>query len=278
MPFHPWCFDIFCRQSKVQFNRIHISGLIKWRDAELSYKDLHSYPRSGDVLEGQEQFWRHVPGKEYLAANPLYVPGLRTILLNAGRNEEDLSHGRMEGSEFPKRNHTSLQVGHDDVFASIPLEIRLLVISFLDASDLNNLSIASKVFTRLPDSVWRRLFREEMPWLWESWYNSEEVHVPSFWTTVTANDLMLLKEERERYSTQLNDVFTPTSKAVDFLLPFPKEVPNQLTQPRGNTNWHGVYTQIKRNWSNLRGLRNRQRIWEDVEEIIKWIEKYETQL
>lgn len=277
MPFHPWCFDIFCRQSKVRFNRINISGLIKWRDAEFSYEDFHSFPRSGDVLEGQEQFWQHVPGKEYLAANPLYVPGLRTILLNAGRNEEELTRNRIEESKLPKRNHTSLQVGHDDVFASMIPEIRLLLVSFLDASDLNNLRMASKAFTRLPNSVWRRLVQEEMPWLWESWHSSEEVHVPSFWTTVTANDLMLFKEERERYSAQLNDVYSPTSKAVDFLLPFPKEVPNQLKLPRGNTNWHGIYTQIKKNWSSLKGLRNRQRIWEDVEEIIKRIEKYETQ-
>lgn len=268
MPFHPWCFDIFCRQSKLRFNRINISGLIKWRDAEFSYEDFHSFPRSGDVLEGQEQFWQHVPGKEYLAANPLYVPGLRTILQNADREE----------SELPKKSPALLQGGHHDVFASLPPEIRLLVVRFLDAGDLNNLRVASKTFTNLPNSVWRQLVREEMPWLWESGYDSEEAHVPSFWTTVTANELMLFKEERERYSARLDDDYTPTNKAVDFLLPFPKQGPNQLKLSKGNTDWHAVYTQIKQNWSSLRGLRNRRRIWEDVEEIIKRIEKYESQI
>jgi hypothetical protein len=275
MPFHPWCFDIFCRQSKTRFNRINISGLIKWRDAEFSYEDFHSFPWSGDVFEGQDQWWQHVPGKEYLAANPLYVPGLETFLLNAGRKEEDLSSGEMEESEFSNKSHTSLQIGHDDVFASLPPEIRLLLVSLLDASDLTNLRIASRTFTKLPNSVWRRLVQEEMPWLWESWSDGEEDHVPSFWTTVTANDLLFFKEVRERYSTQLSDGSTPTSEAVNSLLPFPKEVPSQLRLPRGNTNWHGVYTHIKQNWSSLRGLRNRQRIWEDVGEIIKRIEKYE---
>lgn len=278
MPFHPWCFDIFCRQSKARFNRVNISGLIKWRDAEFSYEDFHGSRWSGDVFEGQDQWWQHVPGKEYLAANPLYVPGLETFLLDAGKKAEDLSHDKMEVSEFPNKNDTSLQVGHVDVFASMPPEIRLLFLSFLDASDLTNLRIASKTFTRLPNSVWRRLVREEMPWLWESWSNSEQVHVPSSWTTVTASDLLYFKEVRERYSEYLSDVETPTSEAVNFLLPFPKEVPSQLRLPRGNTNWHGVYTQIKKNWSSLRGLRNRQRIWEAVEEIIKRIEKYETQV
>lgn len=251
---------------------------MKWRDAEFSSKDFHGSRWSGDVFEGQDQWWQHVPGKEYLAANPLYVPGLETFLLDEGRKAENLSHDKMEEYEFPIKNDTSLQFGHVDVFASMPPEIRLLVVSFLDASDLTNLRIASKTFTRLPNSVWRRLVREEMPWLWESWSNSEQVHVPSSWTTVTASDLLYFGEVRERYSAYLSDVETPTGEAVDFLLPFPKEVPSQLRLPRGSTNWHGVYTQIKKNWSSLRGLRNRQRIWEAVEEIIKGIEKYESQV
>ncbi|KAJ5381059.1 uncharacterized protein N7496_003487 [Penicillium cataractarum] len=264
MPFHPWCFDIFCRQSKARFNCVNIPGLIKWRDAEFSYEAFHGFPRSGDVLEGQEQFWQHVPGKEYLAANPLYVPGLRDILQNADRMEE---------YELPKKRPTLLQAGYNDVFASLPPEIRLLVVRFLDASDLHNLRVASKAFASLPNSVWRQLVREEMPWLWESCYDSEEAHVPSLWTTVTANELMLFKEERERYLAQLKD-----STAVDFLLPFPGKVPNQLKLQEGSLNWHAVYTQIKQNWSNLRGLRNRRRIWEDVEEIINRIEKYDTEM
>jgi hypothetical protein len=75
-----------------------------------------------------------------------------------------------------------------------------------------------------------------MPWLWESWYDSEEDHVPSFWASGTGNDLMIFKQERERYSAQLNDFCTPTSKVVDFLLPFPKKAPDQLKLPKGNTN------------------------------------------
>ncbi len=95
---------------------------------------------------------------------------------------------------------------------------------------------------------------------------------------MTANSLKLFNEERERYSAALNDVYTPTSEAVDFLLPFPKEVIYQMQLPKRTTNWHGVYTQIEKNWSSLRSLQNRQRIWKDIEEIIKRIEKYETQL
>ncbi|KAF3389074.1 hypothetical protein F1880_003721, partial [Penicillium rolfsii] len=278
MPFHPWCFDIFCRQSKARFNRVNISGLMKWRDAEFSYEDFHSFPWSGDVFEGQDQWWEHVPGREYLAANPLYVPGLETFLLDAGKLDEVPSHDKMELSELASENHTSMHIGHDDVFASMPPEIRLLIVSFLDARDFANLRMASRAFSRIPNSVWRRLVHEEMPWLWEAWSEGENVHVPSFWTTVTANDLLFFKEVRERYSAHLNHGDLPISEAVNFLLPFQKEAPNQVRLPWGDTNWHGVYTQIKKNWSSLKGLRNRQRIWEAVEEIIKRIEKYESQV
>lgn len=261
MPFHPWCFDIFCRQSKVRFERINVSGLMKWRNAELSFTDLHSFPWSDDVVEGQEQFWLHVPGKEYLAANPLYVPGFQALLLDAARSEDEQS----------QRNCSPAQVDKD-VFASLPQEIRLLIVGFLDVRDLQNVRLASKAFTTLPNSVWRRLVHEEMPWLWEAWCDSD-AHVPSFWTTVTASELAFVKEERERYLAQLRDEYTPASQAVEFLLPFPQEGPRPLTLP-SETNWHRVYTEIKQNWGRLLGLRNRQRIWENVGEIIKRIERY----
>ncbi|KAL5366256.1 hypothetical protein BJX96DRAFT_180566 [Aspergillus floccosus] len=181
---------------------------------------FRSFPRSGDVRESRGQFWQHVPGNEYLAANPLYVPGLQTILLDAARDEDELG----------KRKYTPLQVDRD-VFTSLPHEILLLVVNFLDASDLQNLRLASKAFTTLPNSVWQRLVREEMPWLWEAWCDSE-VHIPSFWTTVTAYDLLFFRAERERYLAQVSDVCVPASKAVEYLLPFPKEGPQPLKLPR----------------------------------------------
>lgn len=98
MPFHPWCFDIFCRQSKARFNRINISGLMKWYNAEVLSDDWFDFPRSEDVHKSRDQFWQHLPGKEYLAANPLYVPGLPAFLLNAAQVERHVSHDGREKS------------------------------------------------------------------------------------------------------------------------------------------------------------------------------------
>lgn len=260
----------------MRFDRINISGLMRWRNSEFSWDDFHNFPRSGDVFEGQDQFWQHVPGREYLVANPLYVPALPTILLNAAKVKKESYPRTMGDLELLKSHRVSSSAVQNDVFTFMPPEICLLITSYLNASDITNLRIASKVFTKLPNSVWLRLIREEMPWLWES-HHDGVVHKPSIWTAVTANDLKVLRSERELYSEILGGDDTSTREMVDFLLPFPKEVPGQLILPRESTNWQAVYTEIKKNWSKLKGLQNRKRIWEDVEEILKRIEKCETE-
>ncbi|KAL4745036.1 hypothetical protein BDW72DRAFT_211818 [Aspergillus terricola var. indicus] len=268
MPFHPWCFDIFSRQSKVLFNRVNVSGLIKWRNAECSYEAFHEFPRTADVLEAQEQFWRHVPGREYLSANPLHVPGLPALLRAAA--EED---GTTDYKTAPASTPSTLI----NRMASLPLDIRLHIIDLLGPADIARLRAVSKAFAQLPNSVWYRLIREEMPWLWEAWDESEIDHTPSPWTTMTANEVKFLNETRKRYYEVLSDEPTTVDGAIEHLLPRPNLRAESVNLTKAGTNWRNVYTTIKRNWAHLKGLRNRQRIWEDVAEIIRRIQKYEGQ-
>ena len=39
----------------------------------------------------------------------------------------------------------------------------------------------------------------------------------------------------------------------------------------GNTNWFSLYQMVKGCWLNIKGLKNRQRIWKDVEEVVRRI-------
>jgi hypothetical protein len=267
MPFHPWCFDIFARQSKVQFGKVNLDGLMNWRNAESSYEDFHEFPRIADVLEGQEQWWEHVPGKEYLAANPLYVPGLPALLQDAAEEDASLDY---------ERSFTSLPGTGEraDCLSALPLDLRLHIVSFLDSTDLTNLRAASRTFTTLPNGVWYRLVRQDMPWLFEAW-DEEIQHTPSFWTTMTANEIQYVDNVRQRYSNILQNEHMTQDGILDDLMARPRDVPDQVKLPRATTNWHKVYTQIKANWDRLKGLQNRQRIWEDVEEILRRIRKYE---
>jgi hypothetical protein len=269
MPFHPWCFDIFARQSKMHFGKVNVDGLMNWRNAESSYEDFHEFPRIMDVLEAQEQWWEHVPEKEYLAANPLHVPGLPGLLRDAAQHDGGMDHER----SFALSPDTRQDV---DCLGALPLDLRLHIVTFLDSTDLMNLRAASRAFTTLPNGVWYRLVRQDMPWLFEAW--SEEIqHTPSFWTTLTANEVKYLDNVRQRYFNVLKDENMTQDGILDFLMTRPRDVPNQVKLPKANTNWHQVYTQIKANWGRLKGLQNRQRIWEDVEEIIRRIRKYEAQ-
>lgn len=40
------------------------------------------------------------------------------------------------------------------------------------------------------------------------------------------------------------------------------------------TNWYVLYQDVKFCWGNFKGLKNRARIWKDVEEIVRRIGKY----
>ncbi|KAJ0423240.1 hypothetical protein BJY00DRAFT_278914 [Aspergillus carlsbadensis] len=266
MPFHPWCFDIFARQSKVQFGKVNVDGLMKWRNAESSYEDFHEFPRIADVLEAQEQWWEHVPGKEYLAANPLHVPGLPAFLRAAAEEDAGMDHERASRS-------SPAAGGGIDRLGTLPLDLRLHIVSFLDSADITSLRAASRPFTHLPNGVWYRLVQQDMPWLWEAW-DEEIQHTPSSWTTTTANEVGYLNNARQRYSKVLRNEHISDEGILDYLMPRLREVPDPVRLPKVNTNWHRVYTQIKRHWHMLKGLRNRQRIWEDVEEIIRRIRKY----
>lgn len=44
--------------------------------------------------------------------------------------------------------------------------------------------------------------------------------------------------------------------------------------PIAETNWYRLYCEVKTCSSTLKGLRNRKRIWRDVEEFVRRIDQY----
>jgi hypothetical protein len=43
--------------------------------------------------------------------------------------------------------------------------------------------------------------------------------------------------------------------------------------PQRQTDWYKMYTMVRGCWQNMKGLRNRKRIWKDVNEIVSRIER-----
>lgn len=89
-----------------------------------------------------------------------------------------------------------------------------MVLDHLGSKDIASLRLATPVFRQLPTILFRRLFLEDMPWLFE------------------AKDLDVAR--------------------VD---------------------WYDFYRTWKFSWRDLKGLRNRRRIWRDVEEIVRRIQR-----
>jgi hypothetical protein len=44
-----------------------------------------------------------------------------------------------------------------------------MVIEHLGSKDIASLRVASRSFRHLPYTLWHRLIKKEMPWIWETW-------------------------------------------------------------------------------------------------------------
>jgi hypothetical protein len=117
-----------------------------------------------------------------------------------------------------------------------------------------------------------------MPWLWEAWDEFECKHIPQIWTTVSTAQIKSILKSLKRLSEVLSVDYMEhkdAEKAAEHWFPMPCEIPDQVNLPRLRTDWHFVFTRIKHSWNRIKGLRNRQLIWADVEEIIRRIQNLE---
>ena len=172
------------------------------------------------VMNGSEVCWRHEPGCEYLVANPINVPGLQQLLEPPGSaadkrivlgSSDGLDDFRVEDLRPPSSTPQIAQ----DILSVLPAEITSIILDCLGLKDIVNLRLATPVFRALPNFLFQKLFREEMPWLFEV----QELNMAGL-------------------------------------------------------DWYELYCRCKNGLQNLKGLRNRKRIWRDVEELVDKIQRY----
>jgi hypothetical protein len=119
-----------------------LDRLSRWA-SDTVYDDLpghghrSSEPSVGDWQDGG---WHHRNGKEYLAANPLFVPALRPILESS--ISDDLAFDPRQGA-FKLRQE--INIGND-LFASLPPELHSLIFAHLNSKDIAHLRLASRTF------------------------------------------------------------------------------------------------------------------------------------
>jgi len=284
MPFHPTCFDIFKRLSEQHLGKIDIHGLMLWRDSAFA-DERRVFSSDPNVASGREQWWAHHAGDEYLAANPLYIPGLPMIFQAARATDPGFS---ARNSAFaPLSSSSSSNIGRnretEDGFLTIPQELREHIVDYLDSEDIAALRLASRAFHDLPISLWYKLLRREMPWLWEVY----SAHKPSFWTALEVLDLKRESKEREEWTKKMDlKRYIISHEMLEILEVWEADQPpfmgldpiwkaKTMAESVGkmldkeHTNWYLLYKGIR--MAKLKGLRNRERIWRDVERIVEQI-------
>jgi len=295
MPFHPWCLEVYKRVSQHDRRNGHgqnmsaaINDLGSWWTVDAGFQRFWERKSSSDdVQRCAEQWWSHQRGTEYLAANPLFVPQLSAILQSAVSNDPEFDMRNDVFTAHPDR----VMRPSPDPFAVLPAELRLSVLSLLENRDIANLRLVSRTFHQLPMKFFYDLVRSEMPWLWEVWGSNDPRPVPySYWACIDVRDLAkaTIDYENQRRSTteyvstaaeelpELREELLRRRKewedehASRFLERMYKgKEPTQF--PASKMNWYTLYCEIKKNWSNLQGLKNRARIWTDCGNILRLI-------
>ena len=296
MPFHPTCFDIFCRLSRLHFGRIDLNGLMGWRDlTSTKHFVTYGFPRDAAVKRGSQDYWDrdfehkwlHIPSDEWLAANPLFVPALNPILARAVSMPSNLDTPSPIESQLDapqSLDWTVQQIAKQSsrhFFEEMPQELRDRILDHLNPKDIANLRLASRAFHQIPNIVFHRLMRREMPWLWEAWTDDQ----PNRWAVVSVPELRArlkratahrerVQRYREIIAAEYPEVYYDVCAAEPEHLDEPWPLgPERIQLPVDRTDWHQLYCDISRNWKDLKGLRNRARIWTDVEEIIRHIKQ-----
>jgi len=258
---------------------------------EADYDTFHDMLRqTGDPAVGEcrEQDWRHVKGTEWLAAHPLFVLSLHDILQSAIDPGPTFHphNGAFDVSEKTSTNQT-------DAFTALPYELRMELLSYLDSRDIANLRLVSRSFHQLPISLFHSLILRELPWLWEAWPADRSMPY-SPWASMTSVEVKAVLEQRRRAYEDIADYVHVIGEQLPELKPQLGEVEAQALEnieywpdllasrqspfilPQGQTNWFMLYTLLSRHMrrGELKGLRNRRRIWKQCEEILRLIDGY----
>lgn len=296
LPFHPTCFELFIQISKLRMGAVCLDPLVH---LESNSRNDAFGERHPDVQDAKSDGWHWscMPGSEYLVANPVFVPGLKALFEAAMSNGEgfNVRHSPFQDMLWPEKGGDGYDKAHDP-FLMLPAELRQTVVWNLDSRDIAGLRLASRAFYHLPISLWHRLMVREMPWIYEAW---GEDPTPYHWAMANASDLKQMREQREAYAIerrrraeilQEHDIeLYATWEANEPKNPPWFDTPEfqaQLQQsagvkramapvklPRERTNWYRLYTDIKANEKTVKGLRNRKRIWMNVEHIVAQVGK-----
>lgn len=220
------------------------------------------------------------PGTEYLAADPVTVPGLADLIQTCVQDT-------LSTHDVAFDVHIRAESGHDP-FLTLAPEICHELLGYLARAEVGKLRLVSRSFSQLPQAYFCHLIEDEMPWMWETeGFKGQSVDWQGLWCKLSLADGGANTDTKERQ--WLKEVQSKKSKRLH------DELGAKGISLSGNTlefraKWDELYPKVKaeadaeikagydaRMWlprksGVLLGLRNRRRIWEDTEEIVRRIQ------
>lgn len=282
-PVHPSCFHIFKQLSLERLGKVDIDGLRQlWLQIEDYCIRFPDFPEPPDVRMVSEQFYCCVPGTEYLVAHPMRIPGLLDLIQSC--HDEGHAASDVVFATGRSRTHSI------DPFAALSPELKLMLVLQLSRRDVANLRLSSRSFQQLSQSYFHRLVLSEMPWIfWDiETLPPKQIDWHKLWCRLSAadggshtdedeRDWLQDAEWPERHWNKLFDRLTPDELKRFGILPL-KSGQSKVSDKQ-QAKMKDVATERKkagRQWpkaTELKGLRNRRRIYGDVQEIIRRIAK-----
>jgi len=180
----------FKRMSVHFFGTVDIDGLWLLRSSKGDYPRFTGFDERKDVTIVGEQWYYHLPGTEYLAANPVEIPGLTRLIGSHTETSSDVVFRSLNGSKVR------------DPFHVLSPELRAMLLEMLEPRDVASLRLCSKAFSQLPQTYFKRLIRRKMPWVWEL----QDIHSGSkrgtdwfgLWNALSAADGGSRADEKNR--------------------------------------------------------------------------------
>lgn len=272
---HPYCFETFKKVSLEMYDRVDIDGLRElWRQ-----RPTYAIPSSTDRSLVNQQFYECVPGTEYLVAYPLQVPGIEDLIKKC-----EVAENENHDVVFQA---TNTEAASYDPFAALSPELKQILMLQLPYRAVANLRLASHSFRQLPQAYFRHLITTEMPWFWEiESLRPKQVDWHKLWCGLSAADGGSQADEQER--KWLDYVERPHSGTWDWLVGEMSEDERMRydVQPRSCNGEAYLHSKdMERKLAPLRkerfmagrqcpkstevkGLRNRRRIYGDVQYVL----------
>lgn len=287
IPMHPVCFDMFKRMSLERFGKVALDELRQlWVENAEYFTRFPDFPPHPDVDINMttEGYYECIPGAEYLVAHPLRVPMLDELIQDCHVGEQPQNEVVFAAGAYRNQSH--------DRFATLSPELKLMIVLQLGRQDVANLRLSSRCFQQLPQTYFRQLVFTEMPWI--SWdvqtAPSKQIDWHKLWCKLSAADggsqtdvderAWLKKAEKPArhwdewaagltaYEQQQFGNLNAEGRTEEGLFNPSSE---QISKMKAVVKRH---REAGRQWpkaTEIRGLRNRRRIYIDIEEVLRRI-------